>query len=175
MEDILLFQQSPVVTFATNTFINVPVILQYEETPLIETIHETNLGFMSQVSIYHSDGTYLAKAKGPRLYLTQDGEKANLNIRNLPDRRICELNGNTLFELRRTQPGWEVDSELYTPEGTFIKSKADLFPEFFNQKQQKLQVRGITMQNCTFTGVSIGILVKADGSVGIGVSKPRQP
>jgi len=34
--DPLIFQQSPVVEFATNTFSNVPVILQYETEPTWE-------------------------------------------------------------------------------------------------------------------------------------------
>ena len=30
----LIFQESPSITVATNTFINIPVVLQYEDTPL---------------------------------------------------------------------------------------------------------------------------------------------
>jgi hypothetical protein len=32
----LVFQASPRIVIATNTFINVPVILKYEDTPLLE-------------------------------------------------------------------------------------------------------------------------------------------
>jgi len=31
----LIYQTTPTVTLATNTFINVPTILQFDETPLI--------------------------------------------------------------------------------------------------------------------------------------------
>ena len=41
----LVFQSSPSITVATNTFINVPVILKYEDTPLIEVIREQGIGF----------------------------------------------------------------------------------------------------------------------------------
>lgn len=40
MENLLIYQTSPQVTLATNKFINVPVILKYEDTNLIEVIKE---------------------------------------------------------------------------------------------------------------------------------------
>ncbi len=57
--DKLIYQTMPQVTFATNKFINVPIILQYDETPLISIVKEQNLGFTTQIPIYHADGTYL--------------------------------------------------------------------------------------------------------------------
>jgi len=68
-KETIIYQTSPRVLLATNTFINVPVILKYEDTNLIEIIRETSLGYTTQIPIYHSDGTYLAKATGNRLYL----------------------------------------------------------------------------------------------------------
>ena len=52
----LIFQTFPIVKIATNTFINVPVILKYEETNLIEIVKEAQLGFTTQIPIYNSDG-----------------------------------------------------------------------------------------------------------------------
>ena len=76
----LVFQSSPSITVATNTFINVPVILKYEDTPLMEVIKEQGIGFTTQIPIYHSDGTYLAKVKGNRIFPTEAGKKANVWI-----------------------------------------------------------------------------------------------
>jgi len=72
----LYFQSSPSITVATNTFINVPVVLKYEDTPLIEVIREHAIGFTIQIPIYHADGTYLAKVKGNRVYPTEAGKKS---------------------------------------------------------------------------------------------------
>ena len=80
MKNSLIFQTTPEVTLATNKFINVPVILKYEDTNLIEIIKEEGLGFTTQIPIYHNDGTYLAKVNGNRIFLTKDGEKAGLKI-----------------------------------------------------------------------------------------------
>lgn len=95
----LIFQSSPSIIVATNTFINVPTVLKYEDTPLIEVIKEQNLGFTTQIPIYHSDGTYLAKVKGNRVYPTEAGKKANLEIRDTPSKFICSLDSKVVFEL----------------------------------------------------------------------------
>lgn len=71
----LVFQSSQRIVVATNTFINVPVILKYEDTPLLEVIKEQGIGFTTQIPVYHSDGTYLAKVTGNRVYPTEAGRK----------------------------------------------------------------------------------------------------
>lgn len=60
MENSLIFQTSPHVTL-TNTFINVPVILKYEDINLIEVVKEEGLGFTTQIPIYHQDGNILSQ------------------------------------------------------------------------------------------------------------------
>ena len=76
----LIYQNSPTVTFATNQFINVPIILQYDDTPLISILKEQSLGFTTEIPIYHPDGTYLAKVNGTRIFATEDGNKAGLEL-----------------------------------------------------------------------------------------------
>jgi len=75
----LIYQTVPVVTLATNHFIEVPIILQYDDTPLVSIVREQELGFTTEIPIYHEDGTYLAKVKGTRVYATKDGEKSGIN------------------------------------------------------------------------------------------------
>ncbi|MFA1216297.1 hypothetical protein ACDI54_27540 [Klebsiella pneumoniae] len=78
--DKLIFTQSPKIELGSNFFINVPVILQYKETPLISIEHSIGAGFTTNIPIYHSDGTYLAKVKGSQLYrgLTLSGTKTHV-------------------------------------------------------------------------------------------------
>jgi len=57
--DQLVFQSSPTVTLATNQFVNVPVILQFDDTPLISVIREQALGYTTEIPIFHADGTSL--------------------------------------------------------------------------------------------------------------------
>ena len=65
----LIFTSAPIVKLATNTFINVPIILQYEDIPLIQIIKTESAGFTTEIPIYHPDGTYLAKVVGSRLFI----------------------------------------------------------------------------------------------------------
>src|SRR4030043_309917 len=59
MDNTLIFFQSPQVTMATNTFINTPVILQYEDIRLVEVLKVEKAGFTTQIPIYHPDGTFV--------------------------------------------------------------------------------------------------------------------
>src|SRR5580765_3737147 len=90
--DTLIYQASPEVVFATNRFIGVPIILQYEDTPLLEVIQNTDAGYTSQFSIYHSDGTYLAKVVGSQIHPTDAGKKAGLTLRYPNRMTVCEMN-----------------------------------------------------------------------------------
>ena len=51
----LIFQKTPIVSFLTNKFINVPVILKHEDTNLIEIANKVGMGFTTEIPIYHSD------------------------------------------------------------------------------------------------------------------------
>ncbi len=171
MED-LMFVQSPKVRFATNTFIDVPIILQYEKTPLIEVVKLEKAGYTTQIPIYGQDGTYLAKVVGSRLLTTSSGEKAGLTLRYPKNMTVCELNGKIVFEIHRTDAAalntW---AELYTPDGAFVKCPPDIMPQLFiGSIEHPLKIRGVIMQNNIFSGLRIGILVKSNGSLSIGVN-----
>ncbi len=167
----LIFNEAPSVKFATNTFINVPVILQYETTPLIEVVKAEKAGFTSQIQIYHSDGTYLAKAKGTQLYLTEEGKKAELNLRHLPGITVCEREGKTIFEIRREGPAaLKAQAELFAPDGTFLKCvDAEMLKLFSADKPLKLQ--GIVLINSIFSDSRIGVWIGKDGSIAIGSNR----
>jgi len=166
----LIFQSSPSITVATNTFINVPVILKYEDTPLMEVIKEQGIGFTTQIPIYHSDGTYLAKVKGNRIFPTEAGKKANINIRDEQGKFICSLENKVMFELTHgIGDSFKANAELYTPDGYFVKCSDSPKPEFFDTSGSGIQVEGIFMRGSIFSNLSIGIWIRKNGSVSIGV------
>lgn len=167
----LIFQTSPKVMFATNRFINVPIILQYDETPLISIVREESLGFTTEIPIYHPDGTYLAKVNGTRIFATEEGEKAGLKMNYPKNMTVCEMNGQTLFEIFH-EPGdsFRTHAELYTPNGCFIKSNDAAMPEVISSSGEALQIGGIRISDSTFSGCRIGIWLKSDGNCAIGCS-----
>ena len=163
-----IFSETPSVQFATNTFTNVRTILQYEDIPLIEVVQAETVGRTTQFSIYHSDGTYLAKLKGARLFPTPEGQRAGLVLQHLPDMTVCKMNGNEIIELRRIgAAAIATQAELYTPNGAFVKSRNSEPPIELSVAGGSLTVGAVSFTFCAFDGVRIAVLVKADGSVKI--------
>ena len=171
-KETIIYQSSPRVILATNTFINVPIILKYEDTNLIEIIREADLGYTTQIPIYHSDGTYLAKATGNRLYLTEEGKKVGLTIDKYKTAWVCKMADKTLFEIQQ-QPGdaFKTVAELYTPDGYFIKCANDPVPIVIDNNGSALRIGGIIMSGNTFVGNKIGIWIRKNGQCLIGVNQ----
>lgn len=159
----LVFQQSPDVVIATNTFRNVPTILQYEETPLIEVGKFAEAGYTTRFSIFHNDGTKIAVVDGSRIRLTPEGDKANIRRREEQNLVVCELDGKPIIEMRHTSPhslrGW---AELHAPGGVFIKA-LDAGVTGIRQDGSAITLGGMTMTGCTFINNRIGIHVRHDG------------
>lgn len=156
---------------ATNTFINVPVVLKYEDIPLIEFVREQPIGFATQVPIYHSDGTYLAKVKGNRVYPTGAGKKANVKVRNTADKFICTLENRVVFELSHgVGQAFKADAELFTPDGYFVRCADALYPGLFDSAGSAIALSGVTLMGNTFLNCRVGIWLRKDGSIHIGVS-----
>ncbi len=168
----LIFTTTPQVTLATNLFKNVPVILKYEDTNLIEIIKEANLGFTTQIPIFHSDGTYLAKTNGTRVYATDDGKKAGVIIDKYQDLWVCKMGTKTLFEIHHQQgDSFKVHAELSTPDGYFVKFADSPTPVLLDTSGHTLKINGIAMSFCTFEGCKTGIWLKKDGSTLVGVNQ----
>jgi hypothetical protein len=169
--DELIFTSAPVISLATNTFVNVPIILQYEDIPLIQIVKTQPAGFTMEIPIYHPDGTYLAKVVGSRLFLTQDGENAGLSL-TYPDKMtVCKLGKRVLFEITREgAAAIKTRAELFTPDGYFVKITESPQPELFDASSNSLKIQGITMVGNTFANCRIGIWIKKDGSMAIGCS-----
>ncbi|MCK4283659.1 MAG: hypothetical protein KAX44_05030 [Candidatus Brocadiae bacterium] len=166
----LVFQNHPTFELGTNTFVNVPIILQYENLPLIEVLQTHDVGFTTQIPIYHPDGTYLAKAVGSRLFLTEDGKRAGLILEHPARATVCKLGEKTLFEIHRTDAAaLRTQAELYTPDGRFVKCSQSRTPELYKADGSALTIRGgSVLSGCTFDRCRIGIWVKRNGSVALG-------
>ena len=159
-----IYYDKPTVGFAGSTFFNVPIILKVDEYPLIQVVDTGQksipAGYIVEFEIYNSDGIYLAKAKGSRLFLTSEGKKANLNLRYPNLMTVCELDGRTLFEMRRQEAAaLNTRAELYTPSGSFIKgndTEGLIFSEALTCVEPAL-VNNSFMANKEFKDKMIGI------------------
>lgn len=159
------------VVFGSNRFVGVPIILQYQSTPLIEVVKFQKLGFGIQIPIFGPDGTKLAVAKGGRLFTTENGEKAGLSLRHLANATVCELGKKTIFEITRNEASaLSVSAELHTPDGHFIRSKAGP-PGLFSNDGTSLRVGEVTMTGNVIQGFPIGVWI-GKGRVAIGVNRP---
>ena len=167
----LIFQTTPKVTIATNTFVNVPIILKYEDLNLIEIVREENLGFTTQIPIYHQDGTHLAKVTGTRMYLTEDGKKAGLKVEKHNLLWACSMNGQTLFEIQQ-QAGdsFKTTAELYTSDGYFVKCTDSPIPGLIDTSGSAIKLGGIAMSGNYIQGCRIGLLIEKNGRFSMGVS-----
>jgi hypothetical protein len=162
----LTFSPTTAIEFAGNTFIDVPVILQFDNTPIVETIKEQTVQRTTQISIYNSDGIYVAKIVGPRLFLTADGKKSDLVLEHPPLMTVCRLGTQTLFEIRRPEAAAiAITAELFTPTGCFVRSQANKAASLFSSASKLL---GTSIAGNTFKGGRVGIQFSSGGGIKIG-------
>ena len=169
----LTFTKAPVVHLATNAFVNVPVILQYEDTPLIELVQEIDASFTTRFTIFDDSGSKLAVAKGTQLYLTKAGKKdAQLELRREPTRTICVRGNETLFEIHRvTAAALKARAELFAPDGRFVVTReADDLLLQITEGPGGLQIGGLQMVGNQISGYRIGIKIWANGSIALGAN-----
>ncbi len=166
MDDLLFFDSPPIIELCTNRFINVPIVLKYDDTPLISVTQTKKAGFATEFAIYNSDGVYIAKVKGS---LTEDGKKSNFSLRQPPNMTVCELGEQTLFEIHRDKAAaLRTHAELYTPDGNFLKCLDNPKPELIKPAGDHLQVGGMIMSGNLISDCSVGIWIRNNGSVAIG-------
>jgi hypothetical protein len=166
--DNLTFLEHPSVVIATNTFI-CPIVLQYEDTPMIEIVRELQAGFTTKIRIYHNDGTHLADVKGDKVYSTPQGEKAGVEIEKKAGVMVCKLNRKDIFEVvRRSASVLKLWADLHTFDGSFLKVSAQAL-SMLDPRANAIALRGIFMQGCTVEA-PVGIRLGKDGSMCIAAS-----
>jgi hypothetical protein len=163
----IIYQKNPIVTLGTNTFTNVPVVLKFDETPLISVVKEEQLGFTTEIPIYHADGTYLAKVRGTRIYPTEEGKKAGITVSQPKDMTVISLANKPVFEVHHQQgDAFRVQAELYASDGYFVRYANS--PEVLTSNGNALQVGGVMMSGSSINGCSVGIWIRSNGSIAIG-------
>jgi hypothetical protein len=173
----------PEVKLGTNTFRDVPIILQYEDDPLIEFVTSDRNASEFTAPIFDGDGEKLGVLKGAQLYLTEPGKKADLKLRHHQDVSAIELGGQTLMELRRNgAAAVALEAELFAPTGYLIRGLSAQRVSLVGPKGEvDLGLGGPVMGNSVFTGCQIGIRIRQNrvdiglggGSIAIGNLGPR--
>jgi hypothetical protein len=167
----LFFNDSSAISIASNTFINVPIILRYDNLNLIEVVKDLQIGYYTQIPIYHPDGTKLAVAKGARIFNTKEGEKAGVVIDKYPNIWVCRREKQTLFEIRQQSPNlFKTTAELYTNDGYFIKCTDNPHIDLFDKSASSMSVGGAEFSGCHFENLRVGIQINKDGTMSIGCS-----
>lgn len=161
--DKLIFFESPEVEFAGSFFIDVPIILEYDDKPLIEVVQEQEAGYTTQFQIYNKDGIYIAKVKGSQVYLTEDGSESNLKLKHPQGMTVCELDGQTIFEVRRKDAvALKTQAELFTPDGRFLKSNEQGVPSsLISPDGSALRVGTNIMVGCRLQRCRVGIHISS--------------
>jgi hypothetical protein len=156
----IIYQSHPVVTIASNNFVNVPTIIQFKKTPLLQVGKFEPAGYTTRFTVYHNDGTRLAVVNGCRIHPTDDKMKAKINVRQHPELSIFELEGKPILELRRNGPaglkGW---AELWAPEGILIKAADSGVSGLLRTGANAMIVGNQMFAGCSFEGCPVGIHV----------------
>lgn len=151
----LIYSSKPAITIATNTFINIPVILRIDDINIIEMVEDVQLGFTTSMNIFNSDGVNIAKVKGTRIYPTDAGKDHGLQIDKLHDTWVGKLDGSIIFE-NKVENGelFKLQAELYSPTGYLFKA-TNVDGVLLNQNG--IQIGGISMRGNVFDGGQVGI------------------
>jgi hypothetical protein len=92
-------------------------------------------------------------------------------IRQLPTMWVCTVAGRTAFEIHHQQgDAFRVQAELNTPTGYLVKVDDAPTPNLYSASGQALQVGGITMVGNVFQNLRIGVWIRSNGSVSVGVA-----
>lgn len=143
-----------------------PIILLYDDIPMIQVVREAHAGYKVEIPIYHNDGAYLAKVVGPRLVTTPAGDKAGLSLRHPDKMDVCEMNGETVFEIRRAASLCQALHADRCLPGDFRPNLEGyaLDPE---QKKQGWHINSAYLQGNICFDQPVGIRAYSDGRVSL--------
>lgn len=152
-----------IVKIGSNTYINVPEIIVYNDEPLFEIVRAENTRLLGvNFDIYDENGSKVATI---RRGMIVQGDKNNYIIRKdfdhftvkekSSERMICEIK-------KRDKAGdaeLELNVHMYTKDGFLLKAT----PLGTN-------VKNLLMRNCTFKNCRRGLIIpKQNGTMGIGI------
>jgi hypothetical protein len=161
----VIFQETPEVRFASIAFVNCPIILLYNMTPLIEVGQFVDAGFTTRFSVYNKDGVAMAKVVGSRIFPTDEGKNAKLETRHESGLVVCELDGQPIMELRKTgAAAIGAFAELYSPEGVLVKVR-DSGLSGMLRNGSPLQFGPVTLSGGTVSDKDIGLYLSRDDTM----------
>lgn len=171
MSEQFYYQSSPVIVLGTNKFIDVPVILKYEDTVLTEMVKEVDLGYTTEFTIYHNDGTGLAKVKGTRIYPIREGADPGIKVVKHADTWELLLADRTIIEVQHTADGaFRFFGELHTPDGNLLGLK--VVPEMnINVTAGGIQFAGGMYADNIIQGAKVGIWIRSNGAISLGSNR----
>lgn len=158
------------VVLATNTFENVPVILQYDKQPIISVdISNSNLKF----AFYNKEGLKIADIIEEDIHPCV-AEDNNLTVLpKTPLKKIYKVNynGKTVIQVKqKSASDFEIqEAELFMPDGYKITISKGCEIEVKNKNGEKIGKSRVIMSNNTFINVPVGVFVQKDGTINIGV------
>ena len=157
------------VKFCTNIFTNVPVILQYDDTPLLWVTQSMTGNLETEARIYSQDGEDLGRWKGKSLHLTGQGKKAGLTIEHPAGVDVLKMGTRTLCELRKPTPLLlHPTVELYSPTGTLLTGAPDIVAVAMSRSNQPLELSGMILQDNLLANRPVGIHITSDGQIAFG-------
>jgi hypothetical protein len=164
----LIWKSHPEVALGSCVFRNVPVIIQYLDTPLLEVVTSESAGYTTKFPVFLEDGTQIAVVKGSQIYRTKEGALAKIGIRYEPNLTVFELENTPILELRRRGAaalnGW---AELYAPDGILIRA-SDSDVAAWVDADGDLRLGWAKISGIVCDGKPVGIHFRADNKVRIG-------
>jgi hypothetical protein len=164
------YPNPPAVNLSSNTFVKVPIVLQYDQTPLISILRDPALGYTTEVSVYHEDGTHLGQVVGTSVLSSAAGVQCGLKILVLPQVTVCRSANRIVFEIHHEKgDAFRAAAELHTPSGYLVRCADQAAVQLVNRAGTAVPLGGHKVRNCVFRGSKIGLLLHANGHVSVGV------
>jgi hypothetical protein len=155
------------VVLGGNTFIDTPTLLEYKGQSLFTLERQEETGFLAvSFRIYDEHGAHLgsvvrndfhpnAHYEGPKSFAIS-GKVHDWVVEERPAGRVvCAIR-----QKEAAKPAeLHLSVNIFTPDGFLVSATPD-----------SINLRGIIMRGNTFVGCRAGIVVQADGSMGLGAA-----
>ena len=94
-----------------------------------------------------------------------------MKVEKLSNVWTCKIDNKIAFEIHyQDASSFKTYAELYTPEGYFVKYNDEPIPKMIDMNGSALSIGGIVMSGNKFIGCRVGIWLRKDGSLAIGVN-----
>lgn len=158
------------VVLATNNFVNVPTILQYEKQSIISV--DTSNSVL-KFAFYNKDGKKIADIIGKKIHWcnVEDPKLTVLSKSVLKETYKINYNGKTVIQVKqKSASDFEIlKAELFIPDDKIITISEDCEIQVKTKDGKQIGKSRVIMTNNTFINVPIGVFIQKDGTINIGV------